>query len=282
MKVFKIVLVSVLSVVIIVALAFFLIGYYKPKPAGLAVRSTPDSNVYINNKLVGRTPIDTTLDPGNITLKIIPDGGLIPYESKINLVSGVKTVVKREFADTEPGSSGEIVSFEKETGTTAGLVVVSTPDNAQINLDGVSKGFSPVKLTSVVQGEHQLTIKSPGYIDRNLTLRTVSGYKLTVLVQLSKIPDPPKEEVKTETRTFIEILKTPTGFLRVRSEPGSGGAEIDQVIPGDKFLLLETDISTGWYKIQLEAAVPGLPDGRVGWVSNEYATQSAEVKIISR
>ena len=274
MKVFKIVLVSVLSVVIIVALAFFLIGYYKPKPAGIAVRTTPESNVYIDNKLIGKTPLDTAVEPGNVIVKIVPDTGIPPFEVKINFISGVKTIVKREFGSSEASSSGEIVSFEKEPGASAGLVVVSIPDNAQVNLDGISRGFSPVKLTSVVQGEHQLTIKSPGYNDRNLTLRTIAGYKLTVSVQLAKISETPKEP-EVVTQTFVEILSTPTGFLRVRSEPGSGGVEIDQVSPGDKFLLLSTDSVSGWYKIQLEAPVAGLPNGREGWVSNQYATQSA-------
>ena len=53
--------------------------------------------------------------------------------------------------------------------------------------------------------------------------------------------------------------------------------EIDQVAPGDKFLLLDTDPASGWYKIQLEEPVPGLPNGRSGWISNEYATQSAVI-----
>lgn len=282
MKVFKIVIVSVLSVILIAGLAFFLIGYFKPKPAGIAVRSTPDSYVYIDDKLIGKTPIDTTIGAGSVTLKIVPDGNRTPYEAKINLISGVKTIVKREFGEAESSSSGEIVSFEKESGSvSAGIVVVSTPDNAQVDLDGVSRGFSPVKLSSV-QGEHQLVVKSPGYNDRNLRLRTISGYKLTVLVQLAKVPEVVKEEPKVETQTFVEILKTPTGFLRVRSEPGSGGAEIDQVAPGAKFLLLDTDASTGWYKIQLEAPVAGLPNGRFGWVSNQYATQSAEVTPVSQ
>ena len=113
MKVFNIVFISVLSVIFIVAIAFFAIGYFKPKPAGIAVRALPDSNVYLDGKLIGRTPIDTAAGPGSAILKIIPDEGMVPFEAKINLVSGVKTIVKREFGNAESSSSGEIVSFEK-------------------------------------------------------------------------------------------------------------------------------------------------------------------------
>lgn len=282
MQTFKIVLISIVSIVLVAGAAFFAIGYYKPKPAGIAVRAIPDSNVYIDGKLIGRTPVDTVMAPGSITLKIVPDAGTAPFETRINLISGVKTIIKREFGSSEEASSGEVVSFEKESGAAPGLVVVSIPDNAQVDLDGISKGFSPVKLTSVVQGEHALTIKSPGYSDRNLTLRTVAGYKLTVSVQLAKLPEVEKVEAPVEVKNYVEILTTPTGFLRVRSEPGSGGAEVAQVSPGEKFLLLATDEATGWYKIQLEAPVAGLPNGRDGWVSNQYATQSAETKPISQ
>lgn len=277
MKVFKIISITVIVLVVAIGVTFFLIGYLKPKPAGIAVRSIPEAAVYIDGKFVGKTPVDTTLEPESISLKVVPEVGVGQYDAKINLVSGVKTIVKREFGETEASSSGEIVSFEKETEeNSTGLTVVSTPDNAQVELDGVSRGFSPIKLSSVVPGEHQLTVKAPGYGDRGLTLRTVAGYRLTVTVQLAKLPDEPKDEEKTEAVIYINILETPTGFLRVRLLPGSGGAEIDQVNPGSRYPLLEIDEETGWYKIQLEKPAAGLPEGRSGWVSNQYATQSAE------
>ena len=75
---------------------------------------------------------------------------------------------------------------------------------------------------------------------------------------------------KTELKSFIEILDTPTGFLRVRTLPGSAGSEIHQVKPGEKYPFLEEDEETGWFKIQFQDPAPGLPEGIVGWVSNEF------------
>jgi hypothetical protein len=60
----------------------------------------------------------------------------------------------------------------------------------------------------------------------------------------------------------VEILDTPTGFLRVRATPSTGASEITQVDPGEKFPLLEE--RAGWYKIKLT-------DGKEGWVSGQYA-----------
>jgi uncharacterized protein YgiM (DUF1202 family) len=69
---------------------------------------------------------------------------------------------------------------------------------------------------------------------------------------------------------FVEILSTPTGFLRVREEPSSLGKEIGQVEPGKNYVLVETDEKTGWFKIEYLPAQAG-EDGKVGWISNQYA-----------
>ncbi len=256
----KTILVSIVLISFFLLATFFLIGYLKPKPAGILIKTVPESNVYVNGNLLGRTPINTTFKAGNISLKMVPDdleNKLVPYETDLNLFSGIKTVIKWNFGELPEFSSGSIVSFERNNIKEASLVVVSTPDNLQVSLDGVSKGFSPVKISSITPGEHQLEVKSSGYIDQALVVRPQTGYKLTVFVKLAKVPELP--EIKTIPERFVEILSTPTGFLRVRSEPGGKGLEVAKASPGDKFLLLEEDPETGWYKIEL------------GWISNEFS-----------
>jgi hypothetical protein len=189
------------------------------------------------------------------------------------LVSGTKTVVRREFGESDDTSSGDIVSFIKEGGADSALTVISTPDNAQITVDGVARGFSPYKTTNLLSGEHTVGIKAPDYLERTLNIKTVSGYRLTIIAKLAKDANK-TEEVKaaeTELKTFVEILVTPTGYLRVRTLPGTKGEEVAQVKPGEKYPFLEEDSESGWFKIQLEAPVTGLPEGREGWVSNEYS-----------
>lgn len=274
MKVAKIVLISLISVILISGSALFVIGYFRPKPAGLTIQTSIVSSVYVDGNFIGRSPLDTTFKAKEIDLKLVPldtSKSYVAYETKITLVAGVKTIVRRQFADTEIASSGEIVSFQKISPGSTSLVVISTPENAQVTLDGISKGFSPVK-TPVSPGIHQLVIKSPDYTERTLSINTVSGYELTVSAQLAKTATPtPSPTPKPQLQTFVLILQTPTGYLRVRTQPGTAGNEIDQVKPGSKYLFLAEDVDTHWYKIQLEPPAPGLPEGRVGWVSNEYA-----------
>lgn len=276
MKTLKVVLLTISGVVIVGIIGLFLVGYLKPKPGGIIVSTTPESNVFINNVMVGKTPFEGTYEADDIVLKLVPtatDKNYLPYEAKLSLVSGTKTVVRREFGESDDTSSGDIVSFIKEGGTDSSLTVISTPDNAQITVDGVARGFSPYKTTNLTHGEHTVGIKAPDYLERTLNIKTVSGYRLTIIAKLAKDANK-KEEVKaaeTEIKTLVEILVTPTGYLRVRTLPGTKGEEIAQVKPGEKYPFLEEDSESGWFKIQLEVPAPGLPDGRDGWVSNEYS-----------
>ena len=197
----------------------------------------------------------------------------------------VQTVIRREFGKTEEESSGDVISFEKETGNTTSLVVISTPDDAQVSLDGVPRGFAPYKTSTISPAEHQITIKALNYTDRIMTVKTISGYRLTVFAKLAKSndiepsPSPTSQLPSPVTKTYVEILQTSTGFLRVRTEPGTKGEEIAEVKPGSKYPYLDTDADTGWFKIQYEEVKPGLPNGIVGWVSNQFAKKVDEASV---
>jgi hypothetical protein len=72
-----------------------------------------------------------------------------------------------------------------------------------------------------------------------------------------------KLNIKRPQGTIVEIVDTPTGFLRVRSEPfGLTENEIARVSPGQRFFQTDT-AEGGWVKIKLN-------DGKQGWVSRQY------------
>lgn len=290
MKTLKIVFIVLVTIMVVLATGLFLVGFFKPKPSGLLVDTTPVSSVYINGNLVGKTPYtySGTDKVGQISLKLVPEASgknLIPYETKINLQSGIQTVVRREFGDSEDSSSGDVISFDKTSGGSSGLVVISTPDNSQVLIDGVAQGFSPYNMSLIAVGSHNITINSPGFTERSMSIKTMSGYRLTVFAKLAKsqelVPSPsPSPDPQTSSKTYILIGDTPTGFLRMRNKPGTSGEEIAELKPGSKYLFLEGDAASGWFKIQYKDPAPGLPDGITGWVSNQYAqisTQSGEI-----
>jgi hypothetical protein len=282
MKTFKIVFIVFVTLAVVVTTALFLMGFFKAKPGGLMVDTTPGSSVYINGNFAGKTPYRGTNPAGQISLKLVPDTtgqNLIAYETKVNLISGIQTVVRREFGVTEDTSSGDVISFDKTGGNLSGLVVISVPDNSQVLIDGVAQGFSPYNLSSIVPGSHKITVKSSGFTDRTMNIKAQSGYRLTIFAKLAKeqatlpTPSPVPESV---SKTYVLVGNTPTGFLRMRTAPGTKGEEIAELKTGEKYLFLETDALSGWYKIQYQDPAPGLPNGIVGWVSNQYSSLATE------
>lgn len=280
MKTVWVVLISIFSLIILSGAILFLIGYFKPKPGGIIVEASVESNVYLNGQFVGKTPFNGVYKAELLMLKLIPIDtqlGYSPFETKLTLTSGIQTVVRREFGKTEDESSGDIISFEKEKGRTS-MVVISTPADTSVSLDGVPRGFSPFKTSTISPAEHQITVKAPGYLDRAMTVNTRYGYRLTVYAKLGKAVDDQQKtsEVSPITKIYIEILNTPTGFLRVRNAPGKDGQEIAQVTPGNKYLFLSEDVASGWYEIQYQDPAAGLPNEITGWVSNEFAKKIEE------
>ena len=268
---------------------FFLVGYFKPKGAGILIETNPSSTVFIDGIQVGVTPYEDIHKPGEVVLKLVPDSfdkPLAPYEAKVNLVSGVQTVVRRDFGEMPDGAAGETASFEKVGRNETSLSVVSIPDSAQVSIDGVVRAFAPYKTSAISQGEHELIVSAQGHQDRVIKVRTQNGYKLTIIVQLAPGGEPEVagldesldsevEEEEIEPQTFVVVGDTGVGFLRVRVEPSTLSEEIGRVTPGEKYVYIEEDEKTGWFKIIFAEGEEGLP-AQSGWISSQYAELSEE------
>lgn len=75
---------------------------------------------------------------------------------------------------------------------------------------------------------------------------------------------PKPSPITTLTKPYVEILTTPTGWLRVRSEPnGLIDNEVARVNSGDTYPYIESN-DTGWHKIEYAT-------GKQGWVAATYA-----------
>lgn len=278
MRNFRIIFVGLITLSIISATSFLVYEYIKPKPGGVRVISNVKTRVYVDDKFLGSTPFRGNMEAGQISLKLVPDipgSNLSPYETKLNLVSGIQTVVVREFSPSEETTATDIITFDKTGGKLAGLVVISSPDNAQVWIDGIAQGQSPYNFNSITTGPHTVTVKSEGFKDRNMNIKTIAGLRLNIYTKLSKDngeeeqPSPTPTPYNGPKRTVI-IGSTDTGFLRMRTAPDTKGEEIAELKTGDKYPWLEMDSETGWHKIRYKDPAPGLPNGITGWVSGRY------------
>jgi len=245
-------------------------GLLRKRKAAILVETVPTAMVYIDGEAAGRTPYEGELVRKEVVVKLVPEGmeePLLPYETKVVLTPGVKTIVRRALGKQEGESYGEEISFEKLPGKMASVAVVTEPDGARVYLNGDFKDVAPLKLGEVNPGVYQVTVGAEGYVERSFSVQVVAGYGVTVVVDLEqRAGDVQGEAAEGEDELVREVLikNTPTGFLRVREEAGTQGKELMQVKPGERYQLLEESEGKDWYRIDLG-------DGEGGWVSVEYA-----------
>lgn len=277
MKKLLLILVPLFLVVIVLA-GFVYYKNYSLAKGALQVTSKPESNVYLDGKLIGKTPFcrcegSDMLSVGEYTLRLIPvDSGFTPFEEKIKIGKSVLTVVDRTF-ESGASSEGSIISLNPLDDRKAlELLVLSFPDKTEVLLDNKPSGSTPLILKNLTESDHEIKFIKSGYKEKTIRIRSVAGYKLITTVFLgvnpeivSESPTPsvsPTIEPTSSVFTKVTILQTPTGFLRVRAYASLTASEIARVSPGEVLELVEE--SNGWFKIKLA-------DGTLGWISASYA-----------
>lgn len=274
----KVLLVVVpLLVALIVFLGFMFFMNRNSGIGALQVTTNPKSNVYLNNKLVGQTPLckcdpNEMLSIGEYTLRLVPIGEeFTPFEEKIKINRSVLTVVDRTFGKGANSSGSSITLNVLGDKKRLELLVLSFPDNTQVLVDNSFLGNTPLLLKNLTESDHEILLRKGGYQEKTIRIRTVAGYKLTVQASLgvslaaatiSATPSASPSASPAFGGTKVVILQTPTGFLRVRKSGSLGSEEIGRVYKGESLTLLNE--KNGWFEIKLK-------DDTTGWISGDYA-----------
>lgn len=264
---------KIIALVIVIVLAIGVagvVGYklLRPQKAGISVESNPAAAVYIAGTQVGNTPYQGSWNPGDVIVKLVPASPLTPYETKVSLTAGKKTLVRRDFGNSEDLSGGQVISYEKIGKNETSMSLISTPDYAQVSIDGNIRGFSPMMNYSVSPDTHQVVVTKIGYLDNSFEVNTQKGYKTVAVVKLISTGEPvattSASPTPAPTDVYVQILDTPSGFLRVRAQGSTDSAEIARVKPGDKLLFVSQDAAGDWYQVVYEG-------DKKGWVSSQFA-----------
>lgn len=266
------------------------------KNSGINITSNPASTVVLDGEKLGQTPYKiNNLKSGKRRLQLLPSSGQ-PWETEITLSHNLETVVNHIFGTGDQDSETYIMFLEKISEKNKSEInVVTIPDRAIVRLDGQPKGFAPVSDSIPDSANHSATISSAGYKEKEVQIRIPAGYRLNLTVQLARSqllaanptaspsaePITPTGKPKTTPpptggptgkvtsappeRPYVKIQTTPTGWLKVRSEPTTVNDSnvITKVNPGETYGFIEANES-GWYKITLT-------DEKEGWVSGQYA-----------
>jgi len=250
------------------------------EPAALSIESNPNSLVYISGEQKGKTPLELELGEEEVVVRLIPESfsqEFEVFEQIVKLTPGVKTIVRHKFSRENEKQESQIVSFESSSGKNANIAVVSVPDGTSVKVDGMAKGVTPLRIDKVSPGLHRVSVESDGYDKTSLDVVAVAGFTVTAYIDLAKreivLQEPEIEKNNEDTQISypeVEILSTPTGFLRVRSTPGISGEEVGQVSPGEVYKVLSFNAEEDWYEIEIET-------NKSGWISAKYATGSGEI-----
>jgi hypothetical protein len=274
--------------------------------AVLKINSVPEAQIFVDDKNIGKTPYEGKVASGEHIVKLVPEAGeVVTWENKINLRSNILTYINRDLDKSELLSGGEIITMEKISGKKAEFAVITSPDLATINLDGIDIGSAPLDISDKEAGSYELIATLANYKPRSIKIQTMSGYKLSATFQLASVADQitsptpstspsdnpktsPKSTPKTSPKTspnasasaslkpktspppkpYIEVLDTPTGYLNVRSEPSTGSDPLVKIYPGEFYPFVDEQKSgdNTWYEIKYNGE-------KTGWVSSLYASK---------
>lgn len=289
----KLILLMVLTVAFVGYIGVkFLILDRQNELGQLRIVSAPNTNVFLDNVNVGRTPYDQKIKVGEYSVKLIPDReatSTATWQGKVTVYKNALTYVSRELGTSDITSAGEIFTVtrtnsENRVAGKGEIYVETEPVGAIVYLNNDEKGVAPLLLAEIPKGTHELSVFMPGFFRRTQKVNVEEHRKVNALIKLAIDQEAQKQQASDSARlkataatdsarltpqptsaqsaqkTAI-VLQTPTGFLRVRSEPNVNASESARVSPGDKFTILEEQ--PNWYKIPYA-------DGKQGWVSAEY------------
>lgn len=230
--------------------------------AGIKITSLPQATVFIDGQEVGKTPYeDQDSKAEEYLIKL--QAGEATWQDRVKLTAGTLTVVNREITPNVASSSGEVLTLHPGKG----VVITSTPSEAEVEVDGKSMGKTPLSITDLPFGEHTFLLSQENYLKRSIRATLPENLSLYIDVNLAL------SEVNLGAQTppvivpsiTLVVKATPLGFLRVRDKPSLLGAEVGKISTGETLTQLEE--LSGWVRVRLG-------NGAEGYVSTQYIKKS--------
>lgn len=267
-----------LTPLLILTIVFLLIVLVANRDSGkgaLQATSVPSSQVFLDGKFIGKTPLclcdlPQLLKSKEYGIKLVPlQAGFDNFEQKITIHPGVLTVVDRTFDKQASMSSASIITLsDTENENSAELLLISFPGKSQVILDSNPMGITPLLLKDVTESDHEIKILKDGYREKIIKVKTIKGKRLETTIILGIKTDINSLEKNASSSATglssqkVVILDTPTGFLRVRIRDSVASDQIGTVSPGEKLELVSE--KGEWFEIRL-------PSNKTGWISASFA-----------
>jgi hypothetical protein len=135
------------------------------------------------------------------------------------------------------------------------LKVFTTPAGATVYVDGVNKGFSPVKIEKVAAGEHVVRVEQRGYLSKEMTVAVNTDETANFSASLV-------------AAAYIMVTAIPSSAAILINDRKAGAGQISSY-----------EVAAGDVAIQVEA--PGYDVYRVGEKLSMGQTKKLDVKLVS-
>lgn len=161
----------------------------------ISVESSPaGADIYFNSNYRGRAPLTISdVWPGTYTISCEMNG-YRTYTTTTSVSGGTRSSV---YCPLSP------------VNTNGALYILSSPPGANVYLDSLYKGITPLTQSNLVAGTHILQIDHAGYYDWKSTVDVPSGGTRTISATLNPMP------------------ASSTGWVYVSSSPGGAAVTLD-------------------------------------------------------
>jgi hypothetical protein len=276
------------------------IPFFTKEQAALQIEASPEASVYINGTHIGKTPIkEQKLKPGEYTIRLlVDDDPTKDWQTKMNLASGIVSVINKTFGATTAASANYFLQLEPLSNKEAiDLVILTIPDNVVVKVNDLPQGFSPVSLKDIKDGEQRINLTAPGYQEMNLTVFTKLGYKLVVSAQMAQLletitPDQeaspgadlvPSDTATTSASVTPSITSSTTPATTPSPTPARSTTSGELAPP---YVIIK-ETGTGWLRVRENPSgtsdnevarvnvgdkLPFLESSQTGWYKIEYET----------
>src|SRR5262245_39027282 len=145
--------------------------------ASLKIQSAvPNAEVFVDGSSLGRAPIyRNDLDPGKHYVVVHKDGF---------------TDFKREIILIE----NQTMTMVADLSATGSVRVLSSPEGAEVKIDGELIGKTPVQRDAVSSGGHVVEFKMKGFFDHKETMKIEGGREKVFSVDMKALPSGPTPE----------------------------------------------------------------------------------------
>jgi len=126
------------------------------------VTEPPGAEVAVNGRSLGVTPFDGRVEVGSYRLTVTRNG-FLPVEEEVTVVEG-----------------GELARTFRLEVAPATLRLATDPAGARVTMDGTQVGETPVELTGVAPGTHQIVIEAKGFFPYETNIELVAGQELAL------------------------------------------------------------------------------------------------------